>query len=125
MKPSEAGTSGIELPAPPLGRAVGATIIEFFCVALAWSFFAQGDIIATAPGKVAPFGNVELGPPLGTGVVSAIHVADGDHVVTHVGRAVEIKVETFTSTRLQRMYESYGLSKNLSDLAPPARKLRG
>jgi hemolysin D len=49
-------------------------------VSLAWSFLGRVDIIATAPGKVAPFGNVKLVQPLETGVVSAIHVHDGDHV---------------------------------------------
>ena len=70
----------VETPAPPLGRAIGATIIAFFCVALAWSFFGRVDIIATAPGKVAPFGRVKLVQPLESGVVTAIHVGDGDHV---------------------------------------------
>jgi len=70
----------VETPAPPLGRAIGATIIAFFCVALAWSFFGKVDIIATAPGKVAPFGKVKLVQPLESGVVTAIQVQDGDHV---------------------------------------------
>jgi hemolysin D len=70
----------VETPAPPLGRAIGGTIIAFFCVALAWSFFGRVDIIATATGKVAPFGRVKLVQPLDSGVVSAIHVNDGDHV---------------------------------------------
>jgi hemolysin D len=70
----------VETPAPPLGRAIGATIIAFFCVALAWSFLGRVDIIATASGKVAPFGRVKLVQPLESGVVSAIHIHDGDHV---------------------------------------------
>lgn len=70
----------VETPPPPLGRAIGATIIAFFCVALAWSVLGKVDIIATAPGKVAPFGKVKLVQPLESGVVTAIHVNDGDHV---------------------------------------------
>jgi hemolysin D len=70
----------VETPPPPLGRAIGATIIAFFCAALAWSYLGKVDIIATAPGKVAPFGQVKIVQPLESGVVTAIHVNDGDRV---------------------------------------------
>jgi len=70
----------VETPPPPLGRAIGATIIAFFCAALAWSYLGRVDIIATAPGKVAPFGQVKIVQPLESGVVTAIHVNDGDRV---------------------------------------------
>jgi len=70
----------VETPAPPLGRAIGATIITFFCVALAWSVFSRIDIVAIASGKVVPSGRVKLIQPLDSGVVKAIYVQDGDHV---------------------------------------------
>jgi hemolysin D len=40
-----------ETPPSPVGRAVGATIIAIFCVALGWAIFGQVDIVATANGQ--------------------------------------------------------------------------
>jgi hemolysin D len=34
-----------ETPPSPVGRAVGATIIAIFCVALAWATFCKVDIV--------------------------------------------------------------------------------
>ncbi|KJC54170.1 hemolysin secretion protein D [Bradyrhizobium sp. LTSPM299] len=71
----------LETPASPVGRAIGGTIILFFAVAIAWATFGHVDIIATASGKIVPTGRTKTIQPLETGVVSAIHVQDGDHVV--------------------------------------------
>jgi hemolysin D len=38
-----------ETPPSPVGRAVGATIIAIFCVALAWATFGKVDIVAILP----------------------------------------------------------------------------
>jgi membrane fusion protein, hemolysin D len=70
----------IETPASPVGRAVGATIIAFFVLALAWAFVGKVDIIATAPGRIIPSGRTKLVQPFEIGVVRAIHVHDGDTV---------------------------------------------
>src|SRR5262245_41761736 len=70
----------IETPASPIGRAVAATLIAFFVIALAWATFGHIDIIATAQGKVVPVGRVKVIQPLETGMVTAIHVRDGDRV---------------------------------------------
>jgi membrane fusion protein, hemolysin D len=70
----------LETPASPAGRAIGATIILFFVVAIGWATFSRVDIIATASGKVVPTGKVKVIQPLETGVVSAIDVQDGQHV---------------------------------------------
>lgn len=69
-----------ETPPSPVGRAVGATIIAIFCVAVAWATFGQVDIVATATGKIIPSGRTKLIQPLETGVVRAIHVRDGEQV---------------------------------------------
>ena len=69
-----------ETPPSPLGRAVGATIIAIFCVAIAWATFGKVDIVATAYGKIVPSGRTKLIQPLDTGVVRAIHVHDGQRV---------------------------------------------
>jgi len=38
----------LETPASPAGRAIGATIVLFFVLAVAWAVFGRVDIIATA-----------------------------------------------------------------------------
>ena len=70
----------VETPAPPLGRAIGAVLIAFFVIALAWACFGHVDIIATAQGKVVPVGRIKTVQPLEAGTVTAIHVRDGDRV---------------------------------------------
>ncbi len=67
----------IETPASPVGRAIAATIIGFFCLALVWAVLGKVDIIATTQGRIIPSGKTKLIQPFETGVVRAIHVADG------------------------------------------------
>jgi hemolysin D len=69
-----------ESPPSPIGRAVGASIIAVFCVALVWASFGSVDIVATATGKIVPGGRTKLIQPFETGVVRAIHVRDGQNV---------------------------------------------
>ena len=75
-----------ETPPSPVGRAVGATIIAIFCVALMWSIFGKVDIVATANGKIIPSGRTKLIQPLETGVVRAINVHEGQLV--HAGESL-------------------------------------
>jgi hemolysin D len=70
----------VETPASPTGRALGYIIVVFFAIAVVWAFFGRVDVIATAPGRVLPAGEVKVIQPVDTGVVRAIHVQDGDHV---------------------------------------------
>ena len=70
----------VETPASPLGRAIAATLILFFLLALAWATFGHIDIIATAQGKVVPTERVKVIQPLEAGIVTAIRVRDGDKV---------------------------------------------
>jgi hemolysin D len=72
-----------ETPPSPVGRAVGATIIAIFCVALMWAIFGKVDIVAAANGKIIPSGRTKLIQPLETGVVRAIRVHEGQQV--HAG----------------------------------------
>src|SRR2546430_13732502 len=76
-----------ETPPSPIGRAIGATIIALFCLALAWAF-GSVDIVATAPGKIIPSGRTKVIQPFETGVVRAIHVRDGQSV-----RAGDVLIE--------------------------------
>jgi hemolysin D len=69
-----------ESPPSPIGRAIGASIIAVFCVALVWATLGSVDIVATATGKIVPGGRTKLIQPFETGVVRAIHVRDGQIV---------------------------------------------
>jgi hemolysin D len=70
----------VETPASPAGRAIAATIILFFVLALAWAWVGRIDIIAIASGKIVPSGRTKVVQPFETGVVRAIHVRDGQTV---------------------------------------------
>jgi hemolysin D len=70
----------IETPASPAGRAVAATLIAFFLIALAWAIVGRIDIIAIAQGKIVSLGRIKVIQPLETGMVTAIRVRDGDRV---------------------------------------------
>jgi hemolysin D len=70
----------VETPASPTGRMLGYTIVLFFAIAVSWAFLGKVDVIATAPGRIMPAGDVKVIQPVDTGVVRAIHVQDGDHV---------------------------------------------
>jgi hemolysin D len=77
-----------ETPPSPVGRAIGASIIAVFCVALLWASLGSVDIVATATGKIVPGGRIKLIQPFETGVVRAIHVRDGQNV-----RAGDVLIE--------------------------------
>lgn len=70
----------VETPASPAGRAVVWLIMAVAVFALGWSFIGKIDIIATAEGRLVPVGQTKTLQPEDTGYVTAIRVADGDHV---------------------------------------------
>jgi hemolysin D len=70
----------VETPPSPIGRAIGATIIAVFCVALIWASMGKVDMVATAPGKIVPSGRTKTVQPFEAGVVRAIRVRDGASV---------------------------------------------
>src|SRR5665213_744280 len=70
----------VETPPSPIGRAIGATLIALFCLALTWASVGHVDIIAFATGKVVPSGRVKQIQPFEIGVVRAINVHDGQRV---------------------------------------------
>jgi len=69
-----------ESPPSPIGRAIGASIIAVFCIALVWAILGSVDIVASATGKIVPGGRTKLIQPFETGVVRAIRVRDGQSV---------------------------------------------
>jgi hemolysin D len=70
----------VETPPSPTGRAIGASIMLLFCVALLWAILGRIDIVASAPGKIIPTGRTKIVQPFEIGVVRAIDVRDGQHV---------------------------------------------
>ncbi|WP_315759667.1 MULTISPECIES: HlyD family type I secretion periplasmic adaptor subunit [unclassified Bradyrhizobium] len=103
----------VETPASPAGRAVAATIMLFFSIALGWSIVGYVDIIASAQGKIVPTGRTKTIQPLEAGVVAAIHVQDGDKV-----RAGDVLVELDrTVTEAERRRVAQGLMQARLDVA--------
>jgi membrane fusion protein, hemolysin D len=70
----------VETPPSPTGRAIGATLIALFVLALGWACLGHVDIVATAPGKIIPAGYSKVIQPFETGVVHAILVTNGQNV---------------------------------------------
>jgi len=70
----------VETPPSPIGRAIGATIIALFLLALIWATLGHVDIVATATGKIIPTGRSKVIQPFETGVVRAIRVTNGQIV---------------------------------------------
>jgi hemolysin D len=70
----------VETPPSPAARAIGGTVIAFFCLALAWAALGRVDIIASAQGKIIPSGSVKQIQPFENGVIRSIRVHEGQHV---------------------------------------------
>lgn len=103
----------IETPASPLPRAIAASIVGFLVIAIGWACIGRIDIIATAQGKIVPTGRVKVIQPLETGIVSAIHVADGDRV-----REGQVLIEMDqTASRADRDRARYDLMQARLDAA--------
>jgi len=103
----------LETPASPVGRAIGGLIILFFAVAIIWATFGHVDIIATASGKIVPTGRTKTIQPLETGIVSAIHVQDGDKVA-----AGQVLIElNRTVTQAERKHVATDLIASQLDVA--------
>jgi hemolysin D len=103
----------LETPASPVGRAIGGLIILFFAIAIVWATFGHVDIIATASGKIVPTGRTKTIQPLETGIVSAIHVQDGDKVA-----AGQVLIELDrTVTQAERKHVASDLIASQLDVA--------
>ncbi|MDA8123788.1 MAG: HlyD family type I secretion periplasmic adaptor subunit [Deltaproteobacteria bacterium] len=69
-----------ERPVNPLGALFLWTIIALMLVTLLGLFLVKVDVVVTARGKIIPLGDVKVVQPLETGVVTNIHVREGDYV---------------------------------------------
>ena len=56
-------------------------MICLFGIALAWSFFGKVDVVAVAQGKVVPTGQSKVLQPLEAGIIKAILISNGEHVL--------------------------------------------
>ncbi len=113
----------LETPASPIGRTIAATIILFFSIAIAWASFGHVDIVATASGKIVPTGRTKTIQPLETGIVSAIHVRDGDKVTA--GQALIELDRTVTQAERKRVEQDLFLSQlDVARLSFIARQFR-
>lgn len=70
----------IERPVSPTGRITAWVLVIGLVATIAWLVLGRVDVVASAPGKIVPSGSVKIVQSAGTGVVSAIHIADGDRV---------------------------------------------
>jgi hemolysin D len=69
-----------ESPPSPVGRFTMWTVMAMVTLALIWSIFGRIEIVAVAPGKIIPSGQVKVIQSSNIGRVKAILVADGDSV---------------------------------------------
>jgi hemolysin D len=69
-----------QAPPSPIGRAILWTILGVFTAGILWATFGWIDIVATAQGKIIPSGYSKVIQPYETGVITAIHVQDGQIV---------------------------------------------
>jgi hemolysin D len=67
-------------PANPLGTLFLWTIISLMIVTLLGLFLLKIDVVVSARGKIIPIGDVKVIQPLETGVITKIHVKEGDYV---------------------------------------------
>src|ERR1700694_2728858 len=70
----------VETAPSPIGRAIGASLMGLFVLALAWASLSHVHILATATGKIIPTDHSKVIQPFETGVVRAIRVANGQNV---------------------------------------------
>ena len=79
-----------ETPPSPVGRAIGATIILLFCVAVTWAWAGTTDIVAATTGKIVPSDSrLEI----------EAMISNRDIGFVHAGQEAEIKIDTFSFTR--------------------------
>ena len=70
----------VEKPAPPFARSLLLFIVLSISLAVAWTWWAQTDIVVVASGKIVPTGFSKTIQPLEIGIVRRIDVEDGQAV---------------------------------------------
>lgn len=70
----------LERPPAPFSRVMLIFIVLLSVFVIVWATFARMDIVVSATGVVVPKGRVKVIQPLEPGIVTAIHVRDGQLV---------------------------------------------
>ena len=70
----------LDRPPAPFSRALLIFIVVFTAFIIGWAWFAQMDIVVSATGVVLPKGKVKVVQPLEPGIITDIHVRDGQLV---------------------------------------------
>lgn len=68
-------------PPPKAARMILWTLVALIIIAVVWACIGQVDIVATAQGKTVPKRQVKVVQPIEAGIVSAIHVVEGQKVI--------------------------------------------
>ena len=69
-----------ESPPSPVGRFTLWAVMAMVTLAIVWAIFGRIEIVAVAPGKIIPSGQVKIIQAGSVGRVKVIHVSDGDSV---------------------------------------------
>ena len=99
-----------ETPPSPVGRFLLWAVMAMIVIAFIWSVFGRVEIVAVAPGKIVPSGQVKVIAASNIGRVKAIHVSDGDSV--RAGQALIELDPTLAEADRQRL-ESDWVSSSL------------
>jgi hemolysin D len=67
-------------PPAPLARVLVATLLLAVLAFVLWSIFSEFEVVVSAPGKVKPSSHTQVIQPFENGIVTAIHVRDGQRV---------------------------------------------
>lgn len=96
---------------PPMAaaRRIVWAIVLLFVIALVWACMGHVDIVVSAPGKVVPSGRVKLIQPLEAGIVSQIHVREGQ--VVEAGDLLLNLDATSTTADETRVHEELAAGK--------------
>jgi len=70
----------IERPVSPTARLTAKVMMAGVATLALWLTIGQTEIVASAPGRIVPAGQVQLVQPAQAGIVRRILVHDGDHV---------------------------------------------
>ncbi|MCB2218463.1 MAG: HlyD family type I secretion periplasmic adaptor subunit [Desulfobulbaceae bacterium] len=120
----------LERPPAPLSRAMVLFIVVFAACAVGWASWAGMDIVVSAQGMVVPTGKVKIVQALEPGLVTAIHVRDGqvvkqgDPLITLDGTANREDLQTLekelAKTELTVLRLNAQLQGDASLFQPPA-----
>ncbi len=122
-----------ERPPNPLGTVFLWTIISLMAVVLLGLYLVKVDVVVTARGKIIPLGDVKVVQPLETGVVTVIHVKEGDFVKKGAvlleidpsidradleGKERNMKLSRLAMERIDAVLSGRGFSPSRKDVPP-------